>query len=87
MKKKKNCSGKCSYKVKTNDYNKSTSERALLLVEPQTNGLQLNSKRTHSRYFPPKNSVQILRNYSSGCLFNKKMQVALVILIKKILSN
>ena len=40
--KKNNCSGKCSYKVKTNDYNKSTSERALLLVEPQTNGLQLN---------------------------------------------
>ena len=85
--KKNNCSSKCSYKVKANDYNKSTSERALLLVEPQTNGLQLNSKRTPSRYFPPRNSVQILSNYCSGCLFNKKFKVALVILIKKILSN
>ena len=32
-KKEKNCSGKCSYKTKTNTNNKSTNERALLLGE------------------------------------------------------
>ena len=40
---KKNCSGKCSYKIKTNNNNnKRTNERPLLLVDPQTKNLQLN---------------------------------------------
>ena len=42
MKKKKNCSGKCCYKVKTNSDNEDNNKRALLLVEPQTKSLQLN---------------------------------------------
>ena len=40
--KKKNCSEKCSYKIKTNTYNESTNERALLLVQAQAKSLQLN---------------------------------------------
>ena len=51
---KKNCSGKCSNKVKTNNFNQSTNERILLLIEPQIKSVQLNLKRTRSRYFPPK---------------------------------
>ena len=42
MKKKQPCSGKCSSKVKTNNYNKNTNERALLLTKSQTKSLQLN---------------------------------------------
>ena len=74
MKKKQPCSGKCSSKVKANNYNKNTNERALLLTKSQTKSLQLNWKRTPDGYFHPKNTVQILSNSSSGCLFNKNIE-------------
>ena len=38
----KTCPGKCSSKIKTNNYSKSTKERALLLIKSQTKSLQLN---------------------------------------------
>ena len=38
----KKSSEKCSYKIKPNTNNKSTSERDLLLVQPQAKSLHLN---------------------------------------------